>query len=259
MSSTDAYITENLSLLELEEIHRLWAIERVWWKRWHNSEDVTTHWSQRGEDGWYDQNIELLGMTISKRVRVIDMQEERYFDPIAKEERTIGWVPCERILPWKPGVTPSAINWFIKRFFGRELFGYQLYFYYLCQSNMLLVGGRGSAKTVGLALAAATWVSLHPGQSWAHFAYTGSQAMELYREIDDLGSQRYPIMGEDYASAPASWVDCFVANSTASPYGLIKMKPWQPGDPGTELIIRPGAAAGGYDSPFYRCASYVHR
>lgn len=235
-------IPAELTDREVYEIQRIWSIERHWWNRWHELVEegrAEEHWSMRGEDGFFPIKHNVFGTEIEKNVRVIDMRDVTFFNPLTQEQESVGWVECERILPWRPGVAPTAINWFAKRFFGTTLFGYQLYFYYLCQPNMLLVGGRGSAKTKGLAVVMASWVSLHPGQGWAHFAYTGAQAMEAYYEISDLGTVRYPLPGEDYNTAAPSWWEVFVASSTVSPYGKIRVNSWSDGDPGTELIFRP--------------------
>lgn len=230
------FLHNSLSEQELYEIHRLWGIERAWWRAWRNDPDK--HWSLRGEDGWYEEEIEgFSGVTRVVR-RAINMTDSLFFNPRTNQEESIGWVTVERILPWAPGVVPTSINWFTQRYFGTELFGYQLYFYYLCQPSMLLVGGRGSAKTKGLALVAATWVSLHPGQSWAHFAYTQAQAMEAYAEIEDLGSLRFPSEHDPDVLMP-SWVETFVKSKTTSPHGHIRIHPWRQGDPGAELLFRP--------------------
>lgn len=233
MSSPKDEIREYISLSkqEMNTILYCLAVEKVWFGRWRalvRSQKHTEHWCIRGEDAWTRVEKTVFGVKHEQTQRLIDMRDYTWQDADGVEH-PIGWVPCERILPWKPGVVPTVINDFIKRWFDRELFGYQLYIYYQCQPHGLVVGGRGSAKTEGVALAAASWITLHPGQPWAHFAFTGTQAMEVYEILGNLGRD---------------WIETFVHRRTRSPHGLIKLKAWHEHDYGNYLVIRPlGQAA----------------
>lgn len=242
-------ITELLTDVEKAEIDRLLAIEDVWWGRWHNlmdaGESVESHWCYKGEDGHWFEEKDIYGMEVQEKVLAIDMQDETWTNSVTGEVRSLGWVICEKIIPWEKGVVPTAINWFIKRFFGIELFGYQLFFYYQTTPKLMIVGGRGSAKTVGVAMSMAAWVALHPGQPWAHFAFTGSQALEAYDSIIDLGEKRIPAPGQSEEDAPLSFWDVFVKHHTRSPYAKIDIRSWDIYDSGNNIFIRPLGQARG--------------
>lgn len=71
-----------------------------------------------------------------------------------------------------PRCTPIAVNGFIDLFFGAHytLFGHQLGMYYSPQRYNLIVGGRGSGKTVPIGIVMVIWTALHPGEPWLHVA-----------------------------------------------------------------------------------------
>ncbi len=82
----------------------------------------------------------------------------------------------------KPRCVPVAINGFIELFFGVHytLFGHQLGMYYSPQRYNIIVGGRGSGKTVPVAIIMAIWTALHPGEPWLHAALSLDQAKKAY-------------------------------------------------------------------------------
>ena len=74
------------------------------------------------------------------------------------------WIMAEFIHESQmPRCAPVAINGFIDLFFGAHytLFGHQLGMYYSPQRYNLIVGGRGSGKTVPAAIVMAIWTALH--------------------------------------------------------------------------------------------------
>jgi len=231
------FIPELLSPDELKMIRWLLAIERVWWDRWR--EDPHNHWVFRGEDGYWQEEI-IPEHNIKSTNLAIDMRGY-YYDDGFGNTREIGWVPAERIVSWERGVVPSAINWFAERFFGLSLFGYGLYFYYQCRTNLLVVGGRGSGKTKQVAISAAIWCSLHPGENWIHYGYTLEQAKVAYYAILEHGSERIPKAGEPLEEAPLSWFEVFVnpKGTRESPLPRIRFNSWDPYDPGNTLEFKP--------------------
>ena len=237
------YVTDRLTPDELSQIDRLHAVEDVWFGRWadiiDNDGDPETHWCYAGEDGHRTRRVELLGSVIEREELLIDMRGNTYVDSQTGETIDIGWVKAERIIPWERGVVPTTINWFINRFFGVELFGYQLFFYYQTTPKIMIVGGRGSAKTRGLALTMAAWTALHPGEAWAHFAYQGSQALEAYNGITELGEDRIPGIGQSEKDAPFSFFEVFVKSNKLSPYAQIDFIPWDIYDSGNKILFRP--------------------
>lgn len=218
-------------------IRRLLAIEKVWWDRWKNG-PTEEHWCMRGEDAFWEEKVEGLDETMVRLA--IDMRGYFYETEDGGSEE-IGWVPAERIVSWEQGVVPTAINWFMERFFGASLFGYGLYFYYQCATNMLVVGGRGSGKTKQVAMAMAAWCSLHPGQNWIHYGYTLEQAKAAFTNIIELGMERIPQGDQTQETAPLSWTEVFMAvgGIRESPYPRLKFRRWDNYDPGNTIDIRP--------------------
>ena len=78
---------------------------------------------------------------------------------------------------------PQLVNAFIHVYFGTVLFPWHLAIYYAPQSEITIVGGRGSAKTEGLALAWATMVALNPGEDQMHVSISKDQAERTIRAI----------------------------------------------------------------------------
>lgn len=232
---SEMYIPELLTEDELNEIRRILAIEKVWFGSWKN-EPREKHWYLRGEDGFYVESVGSTGETRTKLA--IDMRNHLY-ERVDGSMVPIGWVPAERIVPWQRGVVPTAINWFTTRYFGKALFHYGLYFYYQLQPFLLVVGGRGSGKTLQVALAAGAWISLHPGENWIHYAYTLEQAKILYQVLYSLGRER--VGGISEKDAPLSWFETFVAPNgyRESPYPRIQLRKWDAADPGNQIDIRP--------------------
>ena len=229
-----AFLTEG----ERETIRRLLAIEQVWWRTW-KEKPPTEHWSIRGEDAFWEEPVP--GLETETVVKLaIDMRGYYYQDAKGNQVE-IGWVPAERIVSWEQGVVPTAINWFTERFFGVSLFGYGLYFYYQTSTNLLVVGGRGSGKTKQVALAAAAWCSLHPGQNWIHYGFTLEQGKAAFNSIVELGQERIPVGDQTQESAPLSWSEVFVATGgiRESPYPRIRFKRWDHFDPGNTYDVRP--------------------
>jgi len=234
---TPDYLTDD----EILKISHLLAVERVWWGRWlklsmEGKEE--NHWGIRGPDGRLPYSYTVLGRTIQKTKLLIDMTPWTWMNPFTGETKSIGWIHAERILPWRNGVCPTTINWFTKRYFGRRLFGYQLYFYYMLQKKLLIVGGRGSAKTSGLAYAMASWTALHPGQPWAHAALSEAQALQAFQIILDDGSVRHPVDGQSHDEAKPSFFETFIDSVKKTPHTRINFRKWDADDPGNYIIFR---------------------
>lgn len=242
-ANTAKKIPDVLTRQEMEEIAYIMAVEKVWFDAW--KENPENHWIFRGEDGHGEHEVEVFDFKEIKEVLYIDMRGHHYALPAMAEEevqyKEIGWVPAERVVPWKPGVVPRVINLFVERWFGVGLFGYGLYFYYLCQPFMQLIGGRGSGKTTQIALASIAWIALHPGENWVHFAYTLEQAKLSYQIVSQLGKESTMEAGGTTGADGRSFFDIWVqpGGFRESPYPRIQIRSWNKYDPGNTIDYRP--------------------
>ncbi len=89
-----------------------------------------------------------------------------------------------------------GVNWFLSYYFGgREFRPWQWWLFHAQQSQHTVVGGTGSGKTVGAALAYATWAAMTPGFSFMNLAPTGWQSKLSYdaiiREASDRPFERF--------------------------------------------------------------------
>jgi hypothetical protein len=122
---------------------------------------------------------------------------------------------------------PQTINAFVEYFFGTYLLPWHLAWYYAPRpiTDFTAHGGRGSSKTVSLALAAGAYGSLHPGENWMHLSISKDQAQLTYQALLTFGAHR--------------WNERFLGDRpVTSPFPRIKLKPWHKYDSGNEFIFR---------------------
>jgi hypothetical protein len=132
----------------------------------------------------------------------------------------------------KPRCVPVAINGFIELFFGVHytLFGHQLGMYYSPQRYNIIVGGRGSGKTVPVAIIMAIWTALHPGEPWLHAALSLDQAKKAYSAILDLASKKH--YRSDGSMTERTFAEVFIQDKREFPQPDIYFKPWDEHDGG---------------------------
>jgi hypothetical protein len=95
---------------------------------------------------------------------------------------------------FKKAANPSdgvGVNWFTSYYFGgRELRPWQWTLHHCKQSQISVIGGTGSGKTVGAGLSYATWAATTPRFSFMNLAPTGWQSKLMYEAIIREASDR---------------------------------------------------------------------
>jgi hypothetical protein len=146
----------------------------------------------------------------------------------AEEFRFTAW---EKYGPEWTNYVPEAINAFIWYYFGGfRLYPWQLAIYYAPQKELTIMGGRGSGKTQGVALAMAAYHALHPGEPWLHVSPVKDQAQRTYEAIMDWGQR---------ATGRHTFVQRFVYDAVVAPFPEIRLRPWHEADPGNIFRFRP--------------------
>lgn len=128
---------------------------------------------------------------------------------------------------------PQAVNAFVNHYFGTWLPPAYLALYYCPQSEATIFGGRGSCKTVSLALAMATYTALHPGEPWIHVSPVKDQAARTFEAIAFWGNR--PL-------GHPNFFERFVDSVVTAPFHEIRLKAWDAADPGQVARFRPLAA-----------------
>lgn len=131
-----------------------------------------------------------------------------------------------------PRCVPVAVNGFIELYFGTHytLFGHQLGMYYSPQRYNLIVGGRGSGKTVPSAIMMMIWTALHPGEPWLHVALSLDQAKKAYNALLDIAGRKH--YRSDGTLTARSFADVFIKDKREFPQTDIYLKPWDEHDGG---------------------------
>ncbi len=126
-----------------------------------------------------------------------------------------------------PAYVPNNINVFTAYYFNMVLLPHQLHSYYCPIADMMIHGGRYSAKTVGLAIGNASWTVLHPGNNWLHVSPSLDQAFISYQKILEWGE-----------AGMGNFVKTFVRHYREAPAPAIWFKRWDDYDPGSEIQFR---------------------
>jgi hypothetical protein len=131
-----------------------------------------------------------------------------------------------------PRCVPTAINGFIELYFGTHytLFGHQLGMYYSPQRYNIVVGGRGSGKTIPMAIMMMVWTALHPGEPWLHVALSLDQAKKAYNAILDMAARRH--YRSDGTMTSRSFAEVFIQDKREFPQTDIYFRPWDEHDGG---------------------------
>ena len=131
-----------------------------------------------------------------------------------------------------PRCTPVAINGFIELYFGAHytLFGHQLAMYYSPQRYNLVVGGRGSGKTIPVAIVMMIWTALHPGEPWLHVGLSLDQAKKAYQAALDLAGRKH--YRSDGTMTPRTFAEVFIQDRREFPQPDIYFRPWDEHDGG---------------------------
>lgn len=143
-----------------------------------------------------------------------------------------------------PRVVPTVVNVLVERYFGafRRLFGYQLGMWYSPYHINLIVGGRGSGKTLGLAIVAAIHCAITPGEDWLHVALIQDQANELVEKLKDMVFQQHYLSSGE--RCPRSFADAFLWKGGKAiithPYTRIVFEDWNGprGTEGNQILVR---------------------
>ena len=124
-----------------------------------------------------------------------------------------------------PEYIPSNINLAMQYFFGLALLPKQLQAYYCPIDDVCIHGGRGSGKTVALALSNALWTALHPGNNWLHVSPSLDQAIISFKSILQWGET-------------GRFLKTFIRHWREAPSPTLYFKRWDDNDPGSEAQFR---------------------
>ena len=102
--------------------------------------------------------------------------------------------------------------------------------YYSPQRYNLIVGGRGSGKTVPAAIVMTIWTALHPGEPWLHVALSLDQAKKAYQAVLDLIGRRH--YRSDGSLTERTFSEVFVQDKREFPQPDIYFRPWDEHDGG---------------------------
>lgn len=126
---------------------------------------------------------------------------------------------------------PQAINLAMWYWFGgARLYPWHLAVYYCPVPNFTGMGGRGSAKTVGLSMANSLYTALHPGEPHLHVSPVKDQALRSYEAVIEWGSR---------ASGRPSFNERFIKEAVVAPFPEIRFNSWHDADPGNVMRFRP--------------------
>lgn len=211
----------------MDEIIRLRTFEYHWFYNglWRK------YWNGKPDAYYFDKDT-------GARVPLIDARKLSWVNS-AGEEQSFGYLKATWVYPdVHIGVVPLLVNDFVRRWFGTVLFGFGVAWYWMPAQvhESLVVGGRGSGKTVQIGLVSLTWAAIHPGEPWGHFAISEDQAHAPYHEVyEAMGSVPHYINGvENFAS----FSEVFVAKAITSPRAEVRFRPWDAKDTGNKWAAR---------------------
>jgi len=124
-----------------------------------------------------------------------------------------------------PGYVPDNINVAMGYFFGIMLLPHQLRAYYCPITDIMIHGGRYSAKTVGCGLSTAMYIATHPGINWLHVSPSVDQAILSYKKILEWGDAK-------------KFTKTFIRHRREAPAPTLFFKKWDRFDPGSEAQFR---------------------
>jgi len=229
---------ERADVILIKVIDAFW--KGIDYRTWWNGEDALT---EPDADGFRYPLIHLPGFQAQLRANLNadGLQARSHVDRwglVSDYLRGEYVHKSEQNLEGKLRVVPDALNVMVERYFGsfKRLFGYQLAMWYSPKKINMVVGGRGSGKTQGLAIIAGIHCATHPGEDWLHIALTLDQAIELYDKLKDVATKRAYLSSG--ALCPKTFADTFFwkgGNPMVShPYPKIIFEPWDNDDAGVD-------------------------